>query len=121
VELPYGGGIGFATGRRSPLYSNQFALFMPPREIQQRDLDRIRARPPRVVIAMDAPHFGTYYGVEANVGCEFPRLVWMPNRPAGDAAYVLPVVRFISEHYRVSARFGPWLILTPAFDQPMRR
>lgn len=111
IEIPYGGGIGFASGRRSPSYSTLFVQLSPPENIQSLDLERIRRAPPALVIASDAPRLGSYYGVDMPVGCEFPRLVWKSEKSAGDAAYVLPVVNFIEQHYHVERRIGGWQIL----------
>lgn len=111
LEIPYGGGIGFASGRRSPTYSTLFVQLSPPESIQSLDIDRIRRTPPALVIAKDAPRLGSYYGVDMPVGCEFPRVVWKSEKSAGDEAYVLSVVNFIEQHYYVERRIGGWQIL----------
>ena len=113
LELPHGGGIGFATGRREPTYTTLFLQLRPPAEIQALDLQRVLRHPPEVVIAPDKPNLGTYYGVPGNVACAFPRLVWMPDRPAGDAAVVFPVVDFLRRNYAIDRRIGNWMLLRP--------
>jgi hypothetical protein len=111
LELPFGGGMSFATGRRQPTYSTLFIQLRPSEAIQAEDLRRLTAQPPAVVIARDEPHLGTLYGVEGNVGCVFPRLVWKGNKPASDPNYVYPFVDYIEHNYRVDRRIGTWVIL----------
>ena len=111
LELPYGGGIGFATGRRSPTYSTLFVQLSPPESVQSLDVERMRASPPAIVIARDGARFGTYYGIEQPVGCEFPRIVWKSAKRAGDPNRILPIVDYIRANYHVERRIGPWQIL----------
>ncbi len=111
LELPYGGGIGFASGRRSPTYSTLFVQLSPPESVQRLDVERMRAAPPAIVIARDDARFGTYYGVELPVGCEFPRIVWKSAKRAGDPNHILPIVDYIRANYHVERRIGPWQIL----------
>ena len=111
LELPYGGGIGFATGRRSPTYSTLFVQLSPTESVQRSDVERMRAAPPAIVIARDDARFGTYYGVEQPVGCEFPRIVWKSAKRAGDPNRILPIVDYIRANYHVERRIGSWQIL----------
>jgi hypothetical protein len=111
LELPYGGGIGFASGRRSPTYSNLFVQLSPPESVQRLDVERMSRTPPALVIAKDEAHLGTYYGIELPVGCEFPRIVWKSGKRVGDPNRILPIVGFIQENYHVERRIGDWQIL----------
>src|SRR5262245_12942962 len=56
VEIPFGGGMMVATGRRSPLYTTLFIQLRPPKYIQEYDLQAIRQHPPEVVIAENRVH-----------------------------------------------------------------
>ena len=111
LELPYGGGLSFATGRQSPAYSMLFVQLHPPTSIQALDVERMRAHPPALVIAKDQPHLGTYYGVDQPVGCEFPRIVWRSRKALGDPNLVLPIVGFIHENYHLEKSVAGWQIL----------
>jgi hypothetical protein len=111
LELPYGGGIGFASGRRSPLYSTLFVQLSPPESVQRLDVERMSNAPPAIVIARDEANFGTYYGVELPVGCEFPRIVWKSGKRAGDPNHILPIVDYIRDNYHVERKIGAWQIL----------
>ncbi len=51
LELPFGGGMSFATGRNQPTYSTLFIQLRPSKAIQMEDFKRLTARPPAVVIA----------------------------------------------------------------------
>ena len=114
LELPYGGGMTFATRRRSPVFSTVFTQVPFPEFVLARDVGRVRADPPRVVVALDGePHFGTYWGIRGNLKCAFPRLVWAPDRPSWDPAAVLPVTEFIETHYRRDRKIGQWVMLLP--------
>jgi hypothetical protein len=113
LELPFGGGMSFATGRRQPTYSTLFIQLRPSEAIQAEDLRRVTAYPPAVVIARDGPHLGTLFGVEDNVACVFPQLVWKGNRPASDPNHIFPIVDYIKRNYRVDRKIGTWVILRP--------
>ena len=112
LEVPFGGGLTVATGRRNALYSTLFFQLRPPGYIQQYDLQAVRRRPPEVVIAPDEEHLGTAFGIKGTVGCAFPELVWQSNRLSWDPNYILPVIRYIEENYRVDRKIGPWVIWT---------
>ena len=116
LELPYGGGVNFASGRRNPAFDTQlFGMAMPP-VYRQLDLQRIRERRPKLVIAEDSPEFGTYYGygLKGNRSCVCPRLVWIPDRPSWDPDFIYPVVAYIAHNYRPTMRFGSKVILVPS-------
>lgn len=113
LELPYGGGMSFATGRMQPTYSTLFVQLEPPPAIQQEDLRRLMAHPPAVVIARQGPHLGTLYGFEGNVGCPCPHFVWKADKPSSDPNYVFPVIDYIERHYQVDRTIGPWVLLRP--------
>ncbi len=113
LELPYGGGMTFATQRASPVFDTLFAQIPIADVYLQTDLNRIHATPPRVVIALNQPHFGTYWGIRGNMACVFPRLTWIPDRPSWDPNRILPLTSFIETHYRVDKSVGDWLLLRP--------
>jgi hypothetical protein len=113
LEVPYGGGIAFASGRSSPTYSTLFMQLHPPEWVQRIDLERAQRNPPALVIAPDEDRLGTFYGIAGSVGCEFPRLVWESHRAAGEPGRVLPLTQFIETHYRVCYRTGRWIVLEP--------
>ena len=111
LEIPYGGGIGFASRHPSPTYSTLFVQISPPENVQRLDVERMSRTPPAIVIAKDEARLGTYYGVDVPVGCEFPRIVWKSGKSAGDPNFVLPIVGFIRDNYHVERRIGAWQIL----------
>jgi hypothetical protein len=113
LELPIGGGIGFATGRRQPTYSTIFTQLRPPKAMQLEDLKKIAADPPAVVIAKQGVNLGTLYGYPGTLGCAFPRFVWQPDQPTSDPTYIFPVVEYIQRNYRVDKTIGQWILLRP--------
>jgi hypothetical protein len=113
LELPFGGGMSFATGRRQPTYSTLFIQLRPSEAIEAEDLRRLTAQPPAVVIARDELHLGTLFGVEGSVGCVFPQLVWKGNKPSSDPNHVFPIVDYIERNYMVDRKIGMWVILRP--------
>lgn len=114
LDLPYGGGFNFASGRPGATFTSQFRQLRMPIAYQQRDLDRVMNRKPRIVIAMDAVHYASFWGHDADMNCTFPRLQWAPTEPSWDPDYVFPVIRFIEQYYKPVRRIGGWLILIPA-------
>jgi len=113
LELPFGGGMSFATGRRQPTYSTLFVQLRPPKAIQLEDLKRIAGHPPAVVIAKQEANLGTLYGYPGTLGCPFPRLVWQPDQPTSDPTYIFPAVEYIQRNYRVDETVGDWVLLRP--------
>ncbi len=114
LELPYGGGISVATGRRMPTFTTVFAGgFTLEARYQEMDLERLKASPPRVVIARDEPHYGAYNGIKGHMACAFPRLVWEPDGLSWDPLAVLPLVDYIERNYKVDRTVGQWLLLLP--------
>lgn len=118
LELPFGGGMSFATKRKSPTYSTLFIQLHPPTEIQKEDLARLKARPPEIVIAPMRPNLGTMYGVEGTVACVFPKFVWQGDKQSCDPAYIFPIVNYIQENYRVDRKIGEWLLFRPLRPLP---
>jgi hypothetical protein len=118
LELPYGGGVNFASGRPSPIFDTQLYGMAMPARYQEMDLRRIQERKPKLIIVEDSPQFGTYYGygLKGNRACVCPRLVWMPDRPSWDPSVVYPVVQYISRHYRPALRIGGKAVLVPLDD-----
>jgi hypothetical protein len=115
LDLPYGGGMNFATGRRYPIFNTQLYGIGVPAAYEQIDIERIERHPPRLVIAQDEPHLGTFWGF-GNRGyraCPCPRLVWMPDGRSWDPDRVLRVAAWVEDRYRVSARIGNKAIWEP--------
>jgi hypothetical protein len=113
LEIPYGGGINFASGRPGSAFTTEFVQLQMAPDFLQRDVALASKRKPMVILADDRPNFGSFYGWEGNMNCSFPRFVWQPDTQSGNASYVLPVVRYIAEHYRVDRRIGTKLVLVP--------
>jgi hypothetical protein len=113
LEIPWGGGIGFATGRPSYSFTTLWIQVRTPESVQARDLAIIRAHPPRVIVASSASHLGSYYGVMGNNGCTFPCITWMPNRLSWRPGYVYPAIQWIEDNYRIDKRVGEWVLLVP--------
>ncbi len=110
-DLPYGGGFNFAAGLHSPAFTVQFQQLRMSLDYQMRDVDQLEKDPPRYIIANPEEQFDAHWGYDANMNCPFPRFVWEPDEPSWDPTYVLPVVRWIEENYRVEAKVGRKLIL----------
>jgi hypothetical protein len=121
LEIPYGGGINFASGRRSPTFVTQFVGLPMPERFQRLDLERFLEHKPRVVIAENSPRFGTLHGVPGDMACACPRLVWMPDRPSSDPGKIYPVVGYIQRNYRVDKIIGDRLLLVPNETAPNGR
>ncbi len=113
LELPYGGGINFAAGRRNPIFDTMLWNMEIPREYQQKDLERIERRRPKFIVAEDLPRFGTNFsfGNAGNRACVCPRLVWTPDRPSWDPHYVYPLVNYIARNYRPAVKLEGKTIL----------
>ncbi len=113
LELPYGGGINFAASRRNPIFDTMLFNMEIPLEYQQKDLEQLERRKPKVIIAEDLPRFGTNFsfGTVGNRSCVCPRLVWMPDKPSWDAAHVYPLIGYIVGNYHLAARIGSKMML----------
>jgi hypothetical protein len=113
LELPYGGGINFAASRRNPIFDTMLFNMEIPVEYQQKDLERISQRRPKVIVAEDVPQFGTNFsfGTIGNRACVCPRLVWMPDRPSWDPNHVYPLISYIARNYHPVVRIGGKMIL----------
>jgi hypothetical protein len=115
LEIPYGGGINFASGRPNPIFDTMlFNMEIPP-EYQRQDLERIKQRAPKLIIAQDGPRLGANFsfGIAGNRACVCPHLVWTPDRPSFDPDYVYPLIDYILRNYHPAARIGEKLILEP--------
>jgi hypothetical protein len=115
LEIPYGGGVNFASGRRNPIFDTMLVNMQIPREYQQKDLERIEQQKPKVIIAEESPGFGTNFsfGAVGNRACVCPRLLWMPDRPSWDPDFVYPLVDYIARNYRPALRIAGKVILEP--------
>ena len=112
LDVPYGGGMNVATHRLSPLFTGQFEQLKVPDDLLDQDLERIRARPPKVVIAQNEPNYGVFYGLDGCT-CAFPHLVWVPSNSSVVPGKVFPAIDYIEQNYRVSKIVGPKLLLVP--------
>lgn len=112
LDLPYGGGINFASHRLSPFFGTQFRDFSMTDEILKKDLEGLRRHPPKVVIADDAPNFGAFDGLQ-DCRCAFPRLVWSPATGSALSDKVSPAFMEIEQGYRVAKVVGRKLLLVP--------
>ena len=113
LEIPYGGGINFASGRPNPIFDTMlFNMEIPP-QYQQRDVERMEERPPKLVVAQDSPRFGTNFsfGAEGNRACICPRVVWKPDRPSFNLDHIYPLVGYIARNYHPVLRAGGKVIL----------
>ena len=110
LDIPFGGGMNLATHRLSPLFSTMFMDLKMPDDLLERDLERIRARPPKIVIAQNAPNFGALYGLDGCT-CAFPHVVWIPPTSGVVPGKVFPAITYIQQHYRVSKMVGQKLLL----------
>ena len=104
--------MNLATHRLSPLFATTFEQVKIPDDLLERDLDRIRARPPKVVIAQNEPNYGVYYGLDGCT-CAFPHVVWTPPTSSIVPGKVFPAIAYIQQNYRVSKIIGSKLILVP--------
>jgi hypothetical protein len=113
LELPYGGGLNFASGRRNPIFDTMLFNMEIPSEFQQRDLDRMEQRKPKLVIGADVPRLGMNYsfGIPGDRACVCPRLVWTPDRPSWNPDYIYPLAGYLETHYHVVWRGGGKVIL----------
>ena len=112
LDIPYGGGINVASGRKSPLFTTQFQQWRTPAAYMQEDLDRIRKHPPKVVIARDEVNYGAYYGLQGG-SCTFPHFVWTASGSPDPQNKEFPALDFIRENYHVVRKVGPKLLLMP--------
>jgi hypothetical protein len=112
LDLPYGGGMNVATHRLSPVFSTLFVQLRMPDDLLERDLDRIRAHPPKIVIAENKPDYFVSYGLEGCT-CAFPKVVWVPPTSSLVLGKVFPAVRYIQENYRVQKTIGSKILLVP--------
>jgi len=112
LDIPYGGGMNVATHRPSPLFFTMFEDLNMPDDLLEKDLERIRAHPPKVVIAQNGPNYGVYYGLEGCT-CAFPHLVWVPPTSSVVPGKVFPAIAYIQQNYRVQKIVGSKLLLVP--------
>ena len=112
LDVPYGGGMNVATHRLSPLFTGQFEQLKVPDDLLEKDLERIRAHPPKVVIAENQPNYAAFYGLEGCT-CAFPHLVWIPETSSVVPDKHFPAIDYIQQNYRASKIIGPKLLLVP--------
>jgi hypothetical protein len=112
LDVPYGGGMNVATQRLSPLFTGQFEQLKVPDDFLEKDLERMQARPPKVVIAQNEPNYAVFYGLEGCT-CAFPHLVWVPPASSVVPGKVFPAIDYIQQNYRVAKIVGSKLLLVP--------
>jgi hypothetical protein len=61
LELPYGGGLNFASRRPNPIFDTMLFNMQIPPEYQRKDLERIEQGGPALIVAQDAPRLGTNF------------------------------------------------------------
>jgi len=112
LDLPYGGGMNFAAHRLSPIFHTQFRQVSMADASLEKDLERLRSHPPKVVIADNAANYGAVYG-QQGCTCSFPHLVWSPGTSSVIPDKVFPALVEIEENYRVAKIVGRKLLLVP--------
>jgi hypothetical protein len=113
LDISYGGAVNFACRRNSPIYSTQFSGLAPAPKYLRIDLERIRAQPPKLIIADPTPDFGAAYGLCVKTGCMFPEAKWRSSRLACEPDRRFPVLEYIKAHYVPVARVGEKTIYAP--------
>jgi hypothetical protein len=113
LDVDYGGGVNFATGHLSPSFFTQYQLLRPSADLMNFDLQQVRTRLPRLVIAGTGTQLGTIYGICGNVVCMFPRVPWRSSESACDPDKVYPTVVFLERDYHPVAVIGSKQILEP--------
>ncbi len=112
LDIPHGGGINFASRHASPIFSTQFQHLSITAEYLAQDLEGVRTRPPRVVIAQDLPNLGASYGLDG-YRCPAPQLVWRPPHNDVDRDWKFPALEFIKQNYRIAKKVGSRILLVP--------
>jgi hypothetical protein len=112
LDVPYGGGMNVATHRLSPLFTGQFEQLKVPDDLLEKDLARLRARPPKVVIAQNEPNYAVFYGLDGCT-CAFPHLVWVPPPSSVVPGKDFPAIDYVQQNYRVAKIVGSKLLLVP--------
>lgn len=116
LDIPYGGGINFATRRASPVFTTQFKHLRMPEKFRLDDFRRAARHPPRVVIVQDAENYGAFYGLEGT-SCAFPTIVWSPLHAKRDPSVKFPLIQFIQSNYLVAEKVGRKLLLVPKWRE----
>jgi hypothetical protein len=81
-----------------------------PDDLLERDLERIRANPPKIIIAENKPNYWVSYGLEGCT-CAFPRFVWIPPTSSLIEGKDFPVIDYIRQNYSVEKTIGSKLLL----------
>jgi hypothetical protein len=111
LEIPYGGGIGFATRRWSRPFATMWVQLRMPQSYEALDLERIRNSPPDIVLVDNAPKFGSTYGYEGYMECPCPRLVWAPDQPSWEPGHIIPLIAEVEQKYRIATRIKSKTVL----------
>ena len=62
IHNDFGGGLNFAAHRLSPSFFTYFMNMAPPDRYLDDDLERMKRNPPKIVVALDLPNFGSAFG-----------------------------------------------------------
>lgn len=111
LEVPFGGGLTFASHRKGSLFLTQFMGLSPSSFIEALDLNAYRRSPPDLVIATDGPRLGSGKGIQ--LGCSFPRFGFAPPSHDPTAEPIHPSLALILREYRVYSRMGDRVLMIP--------
>lgn len=111
IDVPDGGGLNFALRRPSPLHTTHFRMFAPDAEDMQRDMQRLAAATPPIVIGHAETALGSWYGLKSPVACALPALVWETRDMPHDPLTPIPVIEWIERRYSPVAQIGDRLVL----------
>ena len=112
LEVPFGGGLTFASRRRSSLFLTQFVGLFPSAFIESLDEEKLRAAPPDLVIADRTPRLGAGKGVA--LGCSLPHFSFVAPDHVPESEPEQPSLVSIEAHYIVADRIGDKELLVPA-------
>ncbi len=117
LDVPYGGGVNFATGRRYPIFNVQLFGLGVPVNYEQLDVSMMRQHLPKLIIGQNEGGLGIYWGLgnKGERACPCPRLVWKPHRMSWDPKHLMPLVAYIADHYQRVATIGDKVLLSPKF------
>lgn len=111
LEVPFGGGLVFASQRKSSLFLTQFVGLAPSGFIEEIDKNKLLAAPPHLVIANRAPKLGAGKGVA--LGCGFPHFMFAPPDHDPQTEPEQPSLAMIQANYRVVQVIGDREFLVP--------
>lgn len=119
LEVPFGGGMTFASHRKSSLFLTIFSALYPSPFIEELDVASLRRSPPALVIAMRGPGLGSSKGLA--LACGFPHFDFKGpvHEPGGEPPY--PSLVEIEREYRQIDQIGDRIVLVrPDLMSPPR-